>query len=68
MTMTSYALSSSLDISAKSRPTGSFLHRFIGALIEGRQHKADLEVAEYLGRHPEYRDLNDEVQRPLRGR
>jgi hypothetical protein len=68
MTVTFQALSSSLDIPATPRPTGSLLRRFLDALIEGRQLKASYEIAEYLARHPEYHDLYDEVQRPLHGR
>jgi len=66
--MTFQTLSSALDIPTSSRPRRSFLRGFLDALIEGRQLKASHEIAEYLARHPEYDDLSDTVQRPLRSR
>jgi hypothetical protein len=68
MTMTFQALSSALDIPARARPGHSFLRRFVDALIEGRQHKADLDIAEYLDRHPEYRVLDGRIERQSPGR
>jgi hypothetical protein len=58
MTMTIQALSSSMNLSAQPARQRVFLRRFIGALVEGRQRKADRCIAEYLDRHPEYRDLH----------
>jgi GrpB-like predicted nucleotidyltransferase (UPF0157 family) len=73
--MTSQVLSSSLDIPAESldapastKPASSFWRRLVGSVIEGRQHKAALEMVEYLARHPEYRDRYHELQSPMRGR
>jgi hypothetical protein len=74
MTVTFQALSSSLNVSAKPRQGRAILRRFLDALIEGRQRKAAVKVAEYLERHPEYRELNshrqasDMVERRLSGR
>lgn len=73
--MTSQVFSSSLDIPAKSlgtaastKPASSFWRRLVGSVIEGRQRKAALEIAEYLAMHPEYRDRYHELQSSTRGR
>ena len=56
--MTIQALSSSISVPALAKRQRSFVRRFVEAVIEGRQLKADLFAAEYLDRHPEYRDLH----------
>jgi hypothetical protein len=58
MTMTIQALSSHVQLSARPARRRFFLRRLVEALIDGRQHKADLHVAEYLDRHPEYRSMH----------
>ncbi len=56
--MTIQALSSSMNLSAQPAQHRFFLRRLIGALVEGRQRKADRYIVEYLDRHPEYRALH----------
>jgi hypothetical protein len=58
MPVTYQALSSSLNVPAKSGQERSFLRRFLDSLLEGRQRKAAVEIAEYLARHPQYRDVH----------
>jgi hypothetical protein len=61
MTMTIQALSSSVNLSARPARQRFFLRRLVEALIDGRQHKADLYISEYLARHPEYRETHARV-------
>jgi hypothetical protein len=60
MIVTVQALSSPPSVSTGTRSGRSFLRRFVESLIAGRQHKAEIVIAEYLGRHPEYLDLSRE--------
>ena len=60
--MTIQALPSSMTLSAQPVRQRFLLRRLIGALVEGRQRKADRYIVEYLDRHPEYRDLHARSQ------
>lgn len=60
--MTIQAFSSSMTLSAQPARQRFFLRRFVVALVEGRQRKADRYIVEYLDRHPEYRGLHARSQ------
>ena len=66
--MTIQALTSFANVSAQPARRRLFLRRLVEAVLDGRQRKADLCIAEYLDRHPEHRDMFTHMQSGTRAR
>ena len=66
--MTIESSSAAFDVPAGLRERRSLLRRFMDALMEGRRRKADRDIAAYLHRHQDPRDVfRIELERRLMG-